>query len=211
MSKDLVEDISELMKRKDVKEIIEKKLEEFKRLGSKGSCEEIFSELSFCVLTANYSAEGAILIQRKIGSGFLTLPLESLAEELREMGHRYPEKRALFIVKNRPLLGKVCNMVRGGGSGKQHREWLVENVYGFGMKEASHFLRNVGFSDVAILDFHILDLLERYGIIRKPKSLTKRRYLEMEKILENIAAKLGIKLDALDLYMWFMETGKVLK
>jgi N-glycosylase/DNA lyase len=64
---------------------------------------------------------------------------------------------------------------------------------------------------VAIIDFHIIDLLAKYGLIEKPKSLTRKRYIEIEKILEAVAKRIGIGLDALDLYLWFMETGKVLK
>jgi len=59
---------------------------------------------------------------------------------------------------------------------------LVANVKGLGWKEASHFLRNVGFTDVAIIDFHILDLLARFQLVkRKPKALNKKRILKSKK------------------------------
>jgi N-glycosylase/DNA lyase len=210
MSEKLINDIRKLMDKEEIRKVVEERLVEFRRLRNEGSCEEIFSELSFCILTANYSAEGGIAIQKAVGNGFLYLQKNELTDILKRMGHRYPEKRAEFIVKNRPLLETICKMIRTG-SGKKLREWLVENVHGIGMKEASHFLRNVGFSDVAIIDFHILNLLEKYGIIKKPKTLTKKKYLEIEEALEKIASEVGIGLDALDLYLWYMETGKVLK
>ncbi|HDI31847.1 MAG TPA: N-glycosylase, partial [Thermofilum sp.] len=50
-----------------------------------------------------------------------------------------------------------------------------------------------------------------YGLIAKPKTLTKRRYLEIEKILSEIAKELNLSLGELDLYLWYMETGKILK
>jgi len=211
LSSRLIEDLKSVMQREDVRTLVQSRLSEFKRLREEGSCAEIFSELSFCILTANFSAEKGISIQKAVGEGFLKLTQEELERILRRMGHRYPEKRAEYIVRNRSLLSEICRIVKKEGSGKEKREWLVKNVYGIGMKEASHFLRNTGHSDVAIIDFHILDLLSRYGVYEKPRSLTKRRYLDIERILEGIARELGIGLDSLDLYLWYMETGKVLK
>ena len=81
------------------------------------------------------------------------------------------------------------------------------------MKEASHFMRNVGFKNVAIIDFHISDLLVKEKLIPKSeaKSLSKNQYLKIENILRQIAQKAGLNLAELDLYLWYMETGKVLK
>ena len=79
------------------------------------------------------------------------------------------------------------------------------------MKEASHFLRNIGYKDVAIIDFHIIDLLERNGLIKKPKNMTKDKYIEIENILRSLARDVDLDLASLDLYLWYIETGKVLK
>ncbi|MBW1933916.1 MAG: hypothetical protein JRI56_13245 [Deltaproteobacteria bacterium] len=46
---------------------------------------------------------------------------------------------------------------------------------------------------------------------RQNKNLNKKTYLEIEKKLEELADVLGITLAELDLYMWYMETGKILK
>ncbi|WXG44715.1 MAG: LAGLIDADG family homing endonuclease [Promethearchaeati archaeon SRVP18_Atabeyarchaeia-1] len=75
----------------------------------------------------------------------------------------------------------------------------------------SHFLRNVGYTDCAIIDFHILDILARWGLIDRPKTLTKQKYFEIEDVLRRIGARSGLSLGELDLYLWYMETGKVLK
>ena len=63
----------------------------------------------------------------------------------------------------------------------------------------------------AIIDFHIIDLLVDYKIINKSKSLTKKNYLKIENILRGIANKTDLSLAELDLYLWYMETGKILK
>src|SRR3989344_905792 len=87
----------------------------------------------------------------------------------------------------------------------------VENVKGFGMKESSHFLRNIGVKDIAIIDFHIVDLLVAEGLIQRPKSLSREKYLEIEDVLIGLANKVNLSLAELDLYLWYIETGKVLK
>lgn len=143
-----------------------------------------------------------------IGNDVLRDSKEALSRKLKEYGHRFPNKRAEYIVlarNKKHLLKKVFSM-----DPIMAREFIVENFKGIGMKEASHFLRNIGF-DLSIIDFHIIDLLERYGVIKKPKYLGKKEYLFIEEKLREISKKTGIPLGELDLYLWFMETGKVLK
>jgi N-glycosylase/DNA lyase len=199
--KKLISDIKSL-KEGDVGVLVNKRIGEFKKLG-KQSSREIFKELCFCLLTANYSAERAIEIQKKIGEGFLTLPKRRLASTLRVLGYRYPNVRARYITEARKHIGSLASCVE--------REWLVENIKGLGYKEASHFLRNIGYDNLAIIDFHILDILARYKLVKRPKTLTKARYLEVENILKQIAKKANLSLAELDLYLWYMETGKILK
>jgi N-glycosylase/DNA lyase len=94
------------------------------------------------------------------------------------------------------------------------REWLVKNVKGIGMKEAGHFIRNMGLSNnqLAILDVHILKNLKEFGIIEKiPKSLTKKEYLKIEDRMREFSKKIGIPLDELDLLLWSKETGFIFK
>ncbi|MEN2975043.1 MAG: N-glycosylase/DNA lyase [Candidatus Caldarchaeales archaeon] len=205
----LISDVKRLIDT-NIRSVIQDKVRGFKELRDKG-IEEIFKELCFCILTAGYSAERSILIQEKIGDGFLKLSEEELSEKLRELGHRYPEARARHIVKAREKMGQVFHILSTLRDDRQIREWLAENIDGLGFKEASHFLRNIGRLNVAIIDYHILDLLERYRVIQRPKTLTRKRYLKIEKILDNIANQLGIKLGELDLYLWYLETGKILK
>jgi len=91
------------------------------------------------------------------------------------------------------------------------REWLVRNIKGLGMKESSHFLRNVGYKNLAILDRHILNIMKDEGIIEKPKSLTRKKYLEIEEKFNKMAKGFNMSPAELDLHMWCMKTGEVLK
>lgn len=205
LMKFLIRKIEEL-KKSNIKKIVDLRINEFESM-SKSSSEKIFNELCFCILTANFNAEKAIHIQEKIGNGFSTLPKHELAKKLKELGHRFPNKRAEYIVEARKKFPKLMKIFHNN----EIREWLVKNIKGVGYKEASHFLRNIGYEDFAIIDFHILDILSKNKIIKKPKTLTKKKYLEIEQILRKIAQRTSLTLGELDLYLWYLETGKVLK
>ena len=194
----------------DLKDTVDARIREFHELGVRDDS-DIFKELCFCILTANFTAEGGMRIQKSIGDGFLTLPEPELAKRLKEFGHRFPNTRARYIVEARRSGDSIKQKIESFGDDKELREWLVKNIKGISYKEASHFMRNIGFDDVAINDFHILDILAKHRIINKPKTMTRVKYMEIEETLHDIAEKLGISLAELDLYLWCAETGKVLK
>jgi len=200
----------ENLKKTDVRKLVDARMREFKDNCRKPS-EKIFEELCFCILAANFNAERAMKIQEEIGKRFLTLSESKLAAKLRQLGYRFPTTRAKYILKAREHKDSLKGIIMSPNSYNELREWLVENIYGIGYKESSHFLRNIGFTDFAILDFHIIDILERCGSIERPKTLTKKKYLEIEARLREIAGKSKLSLAELDLYLWYMETGKILK
>ncbi|MBS7287182.1 MAG: N-glycosylase/DNA lyase [Candidatus Freyarchaeota archaeon] len=195
------------LKKGEVGELVKSRIREFENVPPK----DWFSELCFCILTANSSAQIGIKAQKAIGDGFLTMDKDNLARLLRRLGHPYYERRAEYIVEARKY-SNIYEIVSQFRDEKHAREWLARNVKGVGYKEASHFLRNVGYKNVAIIDRHILRVMVKYGLIEKaPKSLTKKKYLELEGILERVAKDAELTLAELDLYLWYMETGKVLK
>lgn len=204
---DFLDDIRRAMD--EVGGLVGRRMDEFDDVGKDSGAQ--FNELCFCVLTANYTAEGGARIQGAIGDGFDTLPHADLAKRLKSLGYRFPNTRAGFIADNRHLRASLQETLKCFRDGAEAREWLVENVKGFGYKEASHFLRNTGYRDVAIIDRHILRFLMKEGLIEEPKTLTRRRYLSIERLLRGIADELGISLSELDLYLWYMMKGKVLK
>ena len=196
------------LKRSEIGKMVERRVKEFEENKSPN---RIFEELCFCILTANFNAERAIRIQEKIGNGFLTFSQEKLAEELKKLGHRYPKTRARYIAEARKYKNSLKKIINSFKDERKLREWLVKNIKGIGYKEASHFLRNVGFKNLAIIDFHILELLTKHKLARKPKTLTRKKYLEIERKLRRMAKKLNLSLAELDLYLWYLETGKILK
>lgn len=205
--KDLTKQIVAL-KKTEISKKIKRRIKEFEKI--RKNKDKIFSELCFCLLTANFQAEKSMKLQEKLEKNFFEDKERELAEKLKKEGHRFWPQRAKCIVLARRLKEELIEKINKENE-KELREWLVKNVYGLGMKEASHFLRNIGFKDIAIIDFHIVDLLVKEKIIERPKTLTKKRYLEIENVLREVAKKTKLSLAELDLYLWFIETKKVLK
>ncbi len=211
--KNIVQKVRQLQKKPVAKKVKEQLLEfeSFKRKSGK----QWFSELCFCILTANSRAETAIKIQETLGAkGFCEAGEIEVMKCIREEGHRFHNNKAKFIVRARKHLN-VKGIVKeiAGKEGEQAaRKWLVENVKGLGYKEASHFLRNAGFKNFAILDRHILNLMLEEGLIgERPKTLGRKKYLEIEEKFLKLAKELKMPGAELDLFMWYMKTGKVLK
>ena len=172
---------------------------------------DIFSEACFCILTANSSAVMGIKIQKEVGiKGFKEYPFEKLFEIIRKKGHRFAAQRAERIIRLRDQEDFLLEIAKEK-NGKKAREKLVKAIYGYGYKEASHFLRNIGFDDVAIIDRHISRFLFEKDLVKPRKTITKKVYLECEEALEKIAADMDLTQAELDLYIFYIKTGKVLK
>ncbi len=213
-----------------VAEHVRRRTEEFRTLGREGETlfdfrpfvdlvfeTDLFSELCFCLLTANSSALMGLRIQASAGrGGFLKMDYEDLVALLSRHGHRFPEQRASRILKARERWESIEELLRSGESSPRLRELLADprsefKVEGLGYKEASHFLRNVGRPDVAIIDRHVHRFLLENGLYPQIKTLTPKRYREMESILGRLASNLDLTLGELDLYIFYVKTGRILK
>ncbi len=203
-------DTLETLKTSEIKECIDARLAEFSMIKTQ-PIHQIFKELCFCIMTANCSAAKCIEVHETIGEDFLTVSEIGLANKFKELGYRFPNVRSSFIIEARKKMYHLENVIKSANNGNQLRDWIVKNIKGIGYKEASHFLRNIGFNEYAIIDFHIIDLLAKHNIVEKPKTMIKTKYLEIEEILKNIGNKLKLNIGELDLYLWYLETGKILK
>jgi len=197
------------LKTSPIQKKIRQRIKEFKSIDTH-SPNQLFTELCFCILTANFNSERTIHIHGNLYPYFCTEPKESLAKKLRHAGYRFPNTRAMYICEattKKDILPTIIHTL----DHDQRRDWLANNIKGLGYKEASHFLRNIGFDDYAIIDFHILDILERSHAIKKPTTLTVKKYKEIEQVLRTIATQTHLTLAELDFYLWYIETGKILK
>lgn len=195
---------------------IKKRLKEFKKIWN-GTERQIFGELCFCVCTPQSKAvlcDKAVLSLIK-NKALFSGNLSSIRAGLK--GVRFPNNKAKYILENRKLFKdkdkiRIKNRIDVSDI-KGTRQWLVKNVKGIGYKEASHFLRNIGFGkDLAILDVHILKNMVKYGIIKEvPRSITGTTYELLEKKLKKFSESIEIPMAELDLLFWSAETGVIFK
>jgi len=199
------------------KDEIKKRLQEFKEI-LEDTNERIFAELAFCLCTP---LSKATVCWRAIESlnknNLLFIGTENQIQPFLNAIFRNKDK-ARYIIEARKFFTEnskiqIKNNLKMLSNNIERREWLVKNINGFGMKEASHFLRNIGMSnDLAILDSHILKNLYEYGIIDKPiKNPSPKKYLEIENKMKKFSENVGIPFDELDLLLWSKETGMVFK
>ena len=207
-----------LIKYEERKGNIKKRLEEFQEVFNQDD-RRIFTELSFCLCTPQSSAKSAwSAISALNKNNFLfSGTREQILPFLNSV--RFNENKSKHIVTAREMFTQDNEikikekLLEFRGNQTSMREWLAENVMGLGMKESSHFLRNIGFgSNLAILDRHILKNLYEYGAIEEiPKTLTEKKYLEIEKKMKDFAERIGVPFDELDLLLWAEETGFIFK
>lgn len=197
---------------------ISERLNEFRSVWSTGSDLRLWEEMVFCFFTGGCSAKMGMRSVDAIRHLLENGSQQELAAALSGV-HRYPNARSRYVVASREYLNKHCGMrlrekLASFDNDIDRRDWLVKDkgVKGLGYKEASHYLRNIGFSGYAILDKHVLNCLSELGLIEDPSPPSRReKYLETENILRNMSADLQIDMDEMDLVLWSMKTGEILK
>lgn len=199
---------------------IRARLREFDSIWHRGSDEQLWEEMVYCIFTAGSSAAmGATAVKAVrplLANGSRTAITRALKKP---PAYRFHNVRAAHVVFTREYLRKTVSMrlrdrLRQFEDPSERRDWLARNpgIKGLGYKEASHFLRNVGFKGYGILDKHIIRCLSELGVIDSPKPpTTRQRYLETEQRMKRFASDVGIDFDELDLALWSLRTGKVLK
>jgi N-glycosylase/DNA lyase len=194
------------------------RLNEFNKIWKKGTKKEIFAELVFCILTPQANGKACwSAVENMITKGVLfTGDRSQIVKELSSA--RFIHKKSAYIVEAREKflldskisLKSIISQIRDG---YKAREWIVQNIKGIGYKEASHFLRNIGFEqNLAILDRHIVRNLQFVGVIEEiPDSLSKSRYFDIEKRMMEFSKAIQIPMSYLDFVMWYKETGEIFK
>jgi N-glycosylase/DNA lyase len=198
--------------------LIRARLKEFRNTLENGDDKRIFEELAFCILTAGASAKMGIRSINAIKDILFDAEARELSNKLRHI-HRFPNSRARYIVHTREHLKgefnfKLKDLILGFKHPLERRDYFAtyKDIKGVGYKEASHFLRNIGFSGYGILDKHILRCLYELRLIRSLKPPTTRKgYLQIENKLKKLATLLRIDFDELDLLLWSEKTGEILK
>ena len=175
-------------------------------------------ELAFCLFAIQTSARRSdAAVRELVKSGLLRQGTPGQVARVLRRHVRFHNHKAVYLVAARERFegnpGAFRRQLDALAVASVAREWLVRDIDGFGYKEASHFLRNIGRGeDLAILDRHVLRNLRRHGVLRSvPDSLSRRRYLEIEEKVRRFARDTRIPMAALDLVFWSRETGEVFK
>ncbi len=200
-----------------IKPEIYKRESEFKNIWANASNKELFIELAFCIFTPQSGARicwKAVcnLLEKDLlfDGGF-----DRLSNELNIVRFRNNKARYLIEAREKFLSGdrSLREYLEGHDSVFEKRDWIFNNVKGIGYKEASHYLRNIGFGkDIAILDRHILRNMVLFRLIEEiPKSIGRKQYMDLENKLRDFSNKVKIHLSHLDFVLWYKETGDIFK
>ncbi len=200
------------------KRMIEQRLREFRAVYDRGDA-AIFEELCFCILTAGSSARMGLRTVDALRDILLTGTERELRERAQMHRVRFWRLRPAYIHCTREHLKETCglrlrDLLDSFDDPEARRDFLAMNrsIKGLGFKEASHFLRNVGFRGYAILDKHIVNSLREAGVIDKRLTPASRKgYVAIEKRLKRFSGQIGIDMDHLDLLLWSRKTGEILK
>ena len=183
---------------------IESRLKDFE------NSKDYFYEMCFCILTPQSSARASwssILKLKEVDFKNKEVNPEKYIE-----GVRFHINKSRYLLELKSKYDFILENINTIKDSRELREFLVKNVKGYGYKESAHFLRNIGHKNLAILDRHILKNLLKNNVIDEiPKSLTPKKYFEIENKFLEFSSKINIPMDHLDLLLWSKETGEIFK
>lgn len=189
----------------------------------------LWHELCFCILSSNilyeqaFSATGHLAGKNFLEPKWLIEDNNSqqiLAYELSKpvylpnkkdgsfSKYRFPNVRAKNIVESAKYIyserSSLKQILLNAETEVDARDTIVDNISGVGLKESSHFLRNIGYSsNLAIIDVHIVSFLQYLKLENDVvKNITPKKYYELENKMREMAAFYGLNLSVLDNAIW---------
>jgi len=197
---------------------IAERLDEFEDVWQSENDDRVWEEMVYCFFTGGCSAKMGLRSVEAVRPLLRSGSQKQMAAALTGV-HRYPNARSRYVEQSRDFLKRDCDLrikerLQSFDCGYERRDWLVKEkgIKGLGYKEASHFLRNIGLRGYAILDKHVLNCLGELKIIDDPKPpSTRSKYLMVEEKLRQFAFEIKIDFDEMDLVLWSIKTGEVLK
>lgn len=175
-----------------------------------------------CLLSSQVPYELAYAAAQEIDEAgvLMSAPLEAIIADVRAVlsrpisvdgrlrRYRFHNTKAAQLARSWVAVqaaGGLGPLVGGFQDDHAARRWFIRNAPGLGPKQASMFLRDIGYShDLAVLDRHTLDYMVLAGLCpagpRFVSSLS--RYLELEERLRDHAKSLGHSLGHLDRAIW---------
>ncbi|MBX9772530.1 MAG: hypothetical protein K2X29_14230 [Candidatus Obscuribacterales bacterium] len=191
--------------------------------------EDLLYEVAVCTLSSQVVFEMAVACANTLRSASLfcktnlkrpdyeSLILETLSHPVTYLSNGM-ERTSLPRFKNRlsRLLSltaehlittgtTIKSLLKNAKSSTQARQQLVDTVFGFGPKQASLFLRRIGYCEqLAIIDTHIIDYLNLAKTTTHSRSRLSSLpyYQNIEESFRQIADEFGFSVGCVDLAMW---------
>ena len=180
--------------------------------------DNLWRELVYCILGSRVRFETVYAaVDRMYDFNLLSSPrsdsefneLEQNTVEALSTGYPYFRVRANHIRRAAEHIykskGSIKNFLSNINDVRSARRLLATEVVGLGPKQASLYLRNIGFTkSIAVLDTHILTYLSWVGFVESPlKSVSSvGKYESLEESFINYAYSLGCSPDRFDLAVW---------
>lgn len=225
MDKEYAKHLMGIYKDKILHERMKRRLEYFERVYKRENDKRLFAELAFCICTPQTKARsGAAAIIDLYNHNLLFKGSEESIANILIKHVRFHNMKArnivlarkLYFPKEKFILRERIDDAIKNDSIVSLRNELAKEVKGYGLKEASHFLRNIGFGQkIAILDRNIMRVMSKLDILPEsmtPKtSLTKNNYMSCESNLVEYSKKEKIPMEYLDFVFWYDATNDIFK
>jgi len=186
---------------------------------------DLIYELVCCVLSSRVPFELARAATDRMDQELLLeadvwkTPIPSLHERMLEVllapldlsgkarRYRFPHVRAKQLEETRQALIRVSGglpaLIDNSIEDLEARRRLVREVSGFGPKQASMFLRNVGRSyDLAILDSHVMRFGRATGVLSGQVPTSLSQYEQLENSFRHYAKTTGYSVGCVDSAVW---------
>lgn len=176
--------------------------------------DKYFYEFCFCILTPQSSAKKAMMVQQELENKdfFHTRfnPVDILGNKEHYIRfHNVKAQRLLKAIDFYPIL---CDILERPISSHEKRKLIKDNFVGVSLKESSHFLRNIGYKNLAIIDRHILRHLKICNVIEEDiLPTTDKKYFLIETKFLEFCEKIKVPIDVMDFVFFAHDTGEVLK
>lgn len=208
-----------------------------KRKWNEMSENELWGKLCLCILSSNVPYELALsAFWHLCNSQLLSqewiirskIAFQQIASELAKRKYlprkkdgsyrkyRFPNIRAKNIVDAAKVLYEEnCGLLKlleeFNFKQEEARCFLARNIPGVGLKQASHFLRDIGYSStLAIIDSHVIAFLIEVGAVSqgKIKVVTPKIYIRLERVLRDLCNSFGFNLSIFDMAIWRYMRGQ---
>lgn len=192
---------------------------------------KLLSELVLCILSSQEKYEVALSAMKELqNQNALRVPKNK--NEFREIKSQikstlqnpieyksnektYSRRLRFFVKKAQYIIGTIENIylndltireiLRQEECIQETRKNIISYSYGLGPKQASMFLRNIGYhSEFAVLDKHVIDYMKLMGLtsVSETSFSNISAYQKMEMKLKSYAESFNLNLLHLDLAIW---------